>query len=85
MSRLYFAIIILLAVGMLVCGMAVTADSLEELGGKPVTVLGVTSESDHTRITLLGKDYEIRFSELMKNLVPVDFYQEWWEIKRQTM
>lgn len=68
MSRLYFTIIILLAAGVLVLGMTITANSLEDLGAKPVTVLAVEKESSHTRVTLLGTDYYLSFSELMENL-----------------
>ena len=73
MSRLYFTVIILLAAGVLAAGMAITAHSLEELGEKPVTVLAVNSESNHTRITLLGTDYDLRFYEFTNNPLSADF------------
>ncbi len=67
MSRLYFTIVILLIAGVFIAGMAITADSLEELGGKPLTVLAFNNESSYARITLLGKDYEIRLSDTPVN------------------
>lgn len=74
MSRLGFTIIILMTAVVIVLGMTITAGSLEELVGKPVTVLAVQQESTHTRITFLGRDYEIHFSELLKNILPADSY-----------
>lgn len=68
MSRLYFTIIILLAAGVLVLGMTITADALEDLGAKPVTVLAVEKKSNHTRVTLLGTDYYLS-SELVEHLL----------------
>jgi hypothetical protein len=50
--------------------MAITADSLEELGGKPITVLAVNNESSHTRITLLGTDYDLRLSDVTIKPLP---------------
>jgi hypothetical protein len=57
-----FYLIILLAAGILVLGMGITAESLEELGGKPVTVLALDSKGSSARLTFLGEDYEFRLS-----------------------
>lgn len=76
MSRLYFTVIILLAAGVLAAGMAITAHSLEELGGKPVTVLAVNNESSRTTITLLGTDYDFHLSKFTNYALPADFTLE---------
>ncbi len=58
----YFYLIILLAAVILAMGMGMAADSIEELGGKPVTVLALDSRGGSTRLTFLGKDYEFHLS-----------------------
>jgi len=58
----YFYLIILLAAVILVMGIGMAADSIEELGGKPVTVLALDSGGGSARLTFLGEDYEFHLS-----------------------
>jgi len=65
-----FCLIILLAAGILVLGMGITADSLEELGGKPVTVLALENRDTSARLTFLGEVYEFHLSDGMTDWLP---------------
>lgn len=73
MSRLYFSFIILLVAGILVAGIAITANSLEDLGGKSMTVWAVNSESGHAKVNLLGTEYDISLSQIRESTLPTDF------------
>jgi hypothetical protein len=71
MSRFYFTGIILLVAGVLAAGIAVTANSLGDLQGEPISVMAVSSKYGHNNISLLGTKFSVSLTELKKSTLPI--------------
>ncbi len=61
MSRINLTLIVVLMMGFLAIGLTITANSLEKLEGRPVSVWSIDNRSHPPRISLLGNEYDVNF------------------------